>query len=369
MRVLGAELHRLELPLVTPLRTSRTPAAPSRPVVLVRLVTDEGVGWGECAALAGPTYTAEHVDGAEDVLRRHLLPRLLGGRDLEPGAVGGRLDAVRGHPMAKAAVEMAVLDAGLRARGQRLRDHLGAVRDEVPAGVAIGISRDAGALVEQVEAWAAEGYRRVKLKIEPGWDRVPLAAVRAAVGEAVELVADANGAYDRTRIGALLALDDLGLAALEQPLPPDDLLGHAELAEQAQTPVALDESVASAHGAAVAAALGACRAISLKAPRVGGLAEAVRVRDVCVDAGLAAWCGGMLETGLGRAAALAVAGLAGVDQPGDLSASRRWFARDVTAPVELVDGHLRLPEGPGIGVDLDLDAVAAFTTRTVRVGA
>ncbi|HUF32445.1 MAG TPA: o-succinylbenzoate synthase, partial [Acidimicrobiales bacterium] len=338
MKVLEVELRCAELPLVAPLRAAHGSTSVRR-VVLVLARTEAGDGWGECAALAEPTYTSEHAAGALAVMRDHLVPRLLALDELELDGTGEALAGVRGHRMAKAALEMAILDAGLRAEGRSLATHLGAVHEVVPAGASLGLTDDPAALVEEASGLLASGYRRLKVKVRPGWDHVPLAALRA-IGSDVTLVADGNGAYGRGDLDCLVALDELGLAALEQPLAPDDLIGHAELARRAATPIALDESISSAAGAETALALGACTAVSVKAGRVGGLREAVAVVERCQAAAARAWCGGMLETGLGRAAALVVAALPGITEAGDLGPSDRYLAPDLTEPFVLTDGDL-----------------------------
>jgi O-succinylbenzoate synthase len=368
----AVELHRLAVPLVHPFRASHGIVA-TRDVLLVRARTSEGDGWGECPAEAEPTYTAEHTDGAAAVLRDHLVPRLLaaGPASALDGGVASVLAAVRGHPMAKAALDTAVLDAQLRAAGRSLAAHLGATATTVPAGVVVGMEDDLGALVARVEAHVAEGYRRVKLKIEPGRDRAPLARVRAAF-PALELAADANGAYgpwSGASRDALAALDDLGLQFVEQPLDPDDLVGHARLAEVLATPICLDESVSSVGGARVVAALGAAAALSVKAARLGGYGQARRLHDVAVAEGLALCCGGLLETAIGRRANLALAALPGFTLVGDVSASARYVVRDVTAePVALLPGGvLAVPQRPGVGDPVDPGALAELAARPVEV--
>ena len=344
------ELRRVALPLVEPFVAAHGTVT-ARDVLVVRAVTDEGEGWAECVAPVDPTYTSEHVEGAHALLRRWAFD----------------LDRVKGHPMAKAAVEGAVLDAALRAAGTSLRDHLGATRESVPAGVAIGLTGDVDALLAAVARRVDEGYRRVKLKISPGWDVEPVAAVRAAFPD-LALQVDANGTYTRDTAAALAPLDDHALLLVEQPLAEDDLFGHAELAATMATPICLDESVTSALVAEQAILLGACRAVNVKPGRVGGLREAVAVHDVCRAHGVDAWVGGMLETGLGRAVNLALAALPGFTLPGDLAASSRYFDTDLTEPFVLSgDGTMRVPGGPGIGVTPLPDVLAERTTCVERL--
>ncbi len=362
----AVELRRVALPLVTPFRTSFGLQL-DRDALLVRVITDTGDGWGECVAMAEPLYSSEYADGAQDVMRSHLIPRLFAAESLDAAAVKPLLSAVRGHPMAKAALEMAVLDAELRASGQSFGERLGATREAVDCGVSIGIFPTIKELIVQVDGYLDEGYKRIKLKIEPGWDYEPVRAVRERWPD-IALQVDANTAYSlaEEHVAALKALDEFDLLLVEQPLPEDDVGGHAVLAQQIATPICLDESILSAESAADAIARGACSIVNIKAGRVGGYLEAVRVHDVCQAAGVAVWCGGMLETGLGRAANVALAALPGFTLPGDTSGSDRYFAPDITEPFVLEDGQLRVPKGPGLGV-WPLADVLATTTRSVEM--
>jgi O-succinylbenzoate synthase len=267
--------------------------------------------------------------------------------------------------MAKSAVEMALLDAELRRSGTSLATHLGAQRTEVPAGVSVGIAPVAE-LLDAVAGYVDAGYRRVKLKIGPGADIDPVRAVRECFGNHLQVQVDANGAYRLADADTLAALDDWGLLMIEQPLAEDDLLGHAELAHRLQTPICLDESITSARAAATAIALGACRVVNIKPGRVGGYLEARRVHDVCVETGTAAWCGGMLETGIGRAANLALAALPGFTLPGDVSPSDDYLTEDLTPPLVVTDGCVAVPTGPGIGVPI-LTAMVEQLTSAVRL--
>jgi O-succinylbenzoate synthase len=361
LRVDAVELRRVGLPLVTPFRTSHG-VQTHRDALLVHALGPDGEGWGECVAMSEPVYSSEYVDGAEDVIAHHLLPRLWDLDHLDGAAVGPALAPVKGHPMAKAAVELAVLDAELRQAGISLARHLGAVRTTVEVGVAVGIMGSVPELLDSVAMLLAKGYRRVKLKIEPGWDVVPVAAVRERFGTDLALQVDANSSYRLDDSSTLEALDAYGLVLIEQPLAEDDLRGHAALAARLMTPLCLDESITSLRSAAEAIDLGACRVVNIKAGRVGGYLVARHVHDLCQARGVAAWCGGMLETGIGRAANLALAALPGFTLPGDLSASERYFHRDLTAPFELEDGTLRVPGGPGIGVDVVAEILDDLTT-------
>ena len=362
MKITAVELRRIRMPLVSPFRTSFGSQS-EREVLLVHVTTPDGEGWGECVAMSEPLYSYEYIETAQHVLRTHLVPRLmvLGDR-ITAARVARVLEPVKGHPMAKAALELAVLDAELRAAGRSLGDNLGAVRDRVPAGVSVGIMDTVPQLLDAVDGYLDQGYVRIKLKIEPGWDIEPVRAVRERFGE-IALQVDANTAYTLSDARHLAKLDPFGLLLIEQPLPEDDLRGHAELAKIISTPVCLDESITSARSAADAIALGACSVINIKAGRVGGYLEAVRVHDVAQANGIPVWCGGMLETGLGRAANIALAALPGFVLPGDTSASDRFYLRDVTTqPFVLEDGHVRVPTGPGLGVEPDAAVLAELTT-------
>ena len=366
MRILEAELRRIRLPLVTPFHTSLGQTW-ERDALLVKLTTADGEGWGECTAMSEPTYTSEYVDAAHHVTVHHLLPRLLAQPTLTAEEVAPALAGVKGHPMAKTALEMAVLDAELRSAGTSLATYLGGVRATVEAGVAVGVTGSVAELVDTVGAHLESGYRRVKLKIGPGWDVEPVRAVRERFAEAV-LQVDANGAYHQGQTEHLAQLDAFALAMVEQPFAPDELLAHAELARRLRTPICLDESITSPAAAELAIACGATSIVNVKAPRVGGYLEARRVHDVCLAAGVPVWCGGMLETGLGRAANLALASLPGFSLPGDLSASDRYYRTDLTHPFLLEDGGvLRVPNRPGLGVDVQADVVEACTTSVERM--
>jgi O-succinylbenzoate synthase len=359
MKLESVELLRASLPLVSPFRTSFGTQT-VREVLLVHVVTGEAEGWAECVAMEEPLYSSEYVDAAAHVMRHHLVPRLVGS-DLTAARVASILAPVKGHRMAKAALETAVLDAELRAAGTPLSTYLGGTVDRVPAGVSVGIMDSVGALLAAVDDYLAQGYVRIKLKIEPGWDVEPVRAVRERFGD-VLLQTDANTAYTLGDWQQLAKLDAFDLLFHEQPLDEEDVRGHAELAKLLRTPICLDESVVSARAAADAIALGACSVVNIKPGRVGGYLEARRIHDVCVANGVPVWCGGMLETGIGRAANAALASLPGFTLPGDVSASNRYYSQDLTRPFVLEDGHLTVPTGAGIGVDPLPEVLAELDT-------
>jgi o-succinylbenzoate synthase len=363
MKLTGVELRRIGMPLVSPFRTSFGTQT-RREVLLLRVVTDEAEGWGECVAMSEPLYSSEYLEAAADVLRRFMVPALAAAGPLDAHAVAEVLKPFRGHRMAKAALEMAVLDAELRADGRSFARELGAVHDRVPCGVSVGIMNTIPELLDAVGGYLDEGYVRIKLKIEPGWDVEPVRAVRERFGDDVLLQVDANTAYTLADARHLARLDPFDLLLIEQPLDEEDVLGHADLSRLIKTPVCLDESIVSAHSAAAAIRLGACAIVNIKPGRVGGYLEARRIHDVCTAHGIPVWCGGMLETGLGRAANVALAALPGFTLPGDTSGSARYYRTDITDPFVLDEGHLAVPAGPGLGVVPLADELAEVTLST-----
>ncbi len=379
MIITRVRLHRLSMPLVSPFTTSFG-TEHAKETLIVELGADTAAGpvtgWGECVAMEDPLYSSEYVDGCAQVISRWLVPALTSstgpdgpadGGELVAETVAHRLRHVIGHPMAKAAVEMAVLDAQLRAAGQSFAGYLGGVRDTVPSGVSVGIQDSIEQTLRVVEGYLDDGYVRIKLKIKPGWDVELVRAVRGVFGDDVPLQVDANAAYTLLDATTLRKLDEFGLLLLEQPLAEDDLRQHAVLATRLQTPICLDESVVSARSAADAIALGAAQVINIKPGRVGGYLEAVRIHDLARAHGIAVWCGGMLETGLGRSANAALASLPGFVLPGDISASARFYDVDLTEPVEMVDGQVAVDTSPGIGRAPVPELLERFRTDLIEV--
>jgi O-succinylbenzoate synthase len=268
---------------------------------------------------------------------------------------------VPGNRLVKAALETAILDAELRSCGMPLSDYLGGTVDRVPVGVSVGIAPDIATLLDRVEGYLAQGYRRVKLKIQPGWDVGPVAEVRRAFGAEVTLQVDANESFRPADRNLLRRLDEYGLLLLEQPYPRDDLIAHARLAEELSVPICLDESITGVHAAALAISIGACQIVNIKPGRVGGYLEARSIHDLCLAHGVPVFCGGVLESGVGRAANLALASLPNFSLPGDISATDRYYAQDITQRFELDGGHIAVPTGPGSGAVVDLDALAGAT--------
>jgi O-succinylbenzoate synthase len=351
MKLEAVELIRLNVPLKSAFRTSFS-SVNLHQVVWAHAITDSGEGWAECGANERPDYSSEYHTGAMAVLKEFILPDLFAlGNDLTAESVAPSLHWMKGHRMAKHAVETALLDAQLRAEGVSFAEYFGATKTRVPSGVSVGIMDSIDELLGFVDDYLKQGYVRIKLKIEPGWDYHAVKAVRDAFGYDVPLQVDANTAYTRDDFDLLKRLDKFNLLLIEQPLNEEDVLGHAKLAEYIETPVCLDESIVSADIARDAIELGAVEIINIKPSRVGGYLESVKIHDVAVANNIPVWCGGMLETGIGRAANLALAAMPGFTVVGDTSASSRYFETDLTEPFELQDGHIQVPTKPGIGVE------------------
>ncbi len=349
LRVIGLELRE-------PFRIS-SGVTRERRILLVQIEGDGVEGVAECVAGEAPYYSYETVDTALWVLERHLGPAALG-PELERAAdvVPVLERSAKGHRMAKAAIEMALWDAEARAAGVSLSSLLGGVKASVPAGVSIGIQEDEDALLERIGAYLARGYRRIKLKIEPDRDFAVLDAVRARYPD-IALTVDANASYGTAAIDRVAGLDRFGLMLVEQPFAEDEVLAHAQLQRLMATAVCLDETVTSPARCREALALGACRVVNIKPGRVGGLAASLEIHDDCAAADVPVWCGGMLESGVGRAHNVALASLPNMRLPNDTSASDRYWKRDVVVPAFEVspDGMVAVPTGPGIGVELDED--------------
>ncbi len=342
------ELWRGGIELVSPFRTSFGTDT-SRDLLYVRAVGEENAGWGECVAGTEPNYSSEYLENCVEVISRFLVPMLRA--DSTAQSFIKIAKPIRGNYMSKACVEAALLDLQLRDQKISLAKVLGATKTSVPSGVSVGIQNSLDDLVRVVGQYLAQGYVRVKLKIEPGSDIELVRTVRKEFGDEIMLQVDANAAYTVADAMHLKQLDEFNLLLIEQPLPEDDLAGHVELARQIKTPICLDESITSFDTARGALDLKACSIINIKPGRVGGYLEAKKIHDLCVSRGVPVWCGGMLETGIGRAANLALAALPGFSLPGDISASARYFARDITSPFVIENGHIAVPNSVGIGVE------------------
>lgn len=376
MNITDVMIHTVRMPLVSPFATSFGVQTERLALILetqtVGADGSEMTGWGECVAMADPLYSPEYLEGARDVLTRYLIPALVhydGVVPLTAEIVGHVLRPFIGHPMAKAALEMSVLDAQLRRSGQSLSSYFGGTVDRIPSGVSIGIQPSIEALLEAVQGYLDEGYLRIKLKIKPGLDIAPVRAVRERFGDELLLQVDANAAYTLVDAPLLRQLDEFGLLLIEQPLAEDDIRQHAELAKQMATPICLDESIVSAASAADAISLGAAAVINIKPGRVGGYLEARRIHDLAQAHGVAVWCGGMLETGLGRAANAALASMPGFTLPGDISSSHRFYTEDLTEPIVIKDGYVAVPTCPGLGATPIPERLEEFTISTQSIRA
>ena len=363
MKIRRAELAEIRLRLRERFEIS-SGTRQDRRILLLRLEGENGVGWGECVAAEDPSYSYETTETAWHVLRRFVLPEVVGREADGPRDVLEPVGWIRGHRMAKAAVEMAAWDLDAKRAGLPLARHLGGGGGRVPVGVSIGIQPTDDDLLREVERHLARGYRKIKIKIKPGRDVEMLARVRQRFDDDAPLMADANSAYTLEDAERLRELDDLDLMMIEQPLAHDDYRDHARLQEELRTPICLDESVRSAGDAALALDLGSCRIVNVKPGRVGGHGSSLEIHELCASRGVPVWCGGMLESGVGRAHNLALATLPGFTIPGDISESARYWEQDVVRPeFELEDGHLRVPEGPGIGVEPNVERIRELTVR------
>ena len=334
-----------------------------RRILLLTLCGEGLEGWSECVASEDPSYAYETTETAWHILTDYILPEIIGGQADAPEKILDPVHWIRGHPMARAAVEMAGWDLAARAEGVSLSQKLGGEREYIPVGVSVGIKPTDDELHDQVQSYIEEGYARVKIKIKPGRDIEMLAGLRERFPD-VAFMVDANSAYSLADIDRLREFDALSLMMIEQPLSYSDFLEHARLQEQIETPVCLDESIKSEGDLALALHLGSCRIVNIKPGRVGGLSVSRGIHDTMRSADLPVWCGGMLESGVGRAHNVALASLPGFTLPGDISASRRYWERDIVSPeFEVEDGVMKVPSGPGIGVDLDLDRIQSLTVR------
>jgi O-succinylbenzoate synthase len=367
VRIERLELRLLRLPLVHFFETSFGRSY-DRQFLLITVHEDGAEGWGECVAEAAPFYSPETTETAWHVIAEFIAPRILGVRFDHPGDILPALAAIRGHRMAKAAVEMAAWD--LHARQQRLplSRALGGTRTRIESGVSIGIQDSLDQLAARIDTELKAGYRRIKIKVKPGWDIEALGMVRRRFGT-IPLMADANAAYQLADADRLAALDQFDLMMIEQPLGYDDIVDHARLQQRLKTAICLDESIHDAQTAAHAIQLGSCRVVNVKPGRVGGHSESIRLHDVCAAAGVPVWHGGMLESGIGRAHNIHLASLPNFSIPGDIAASKRYYAPDlVDPPIEVAaDGTIAVPTEPGIGVHVVQERVERATLRDLEL--
>jgi O-succinylbenzoate synthase len=360
-------LHHLRMPLVAPFETSfgRTT---DRECILISLHSEGLTGYGECVADRDPGYSYETTGTAWHLLKDFIAPLLMGQDIIGPLEFQSRMERIRGHHLAKAGVEMALWDLIGKSQLRPLREMLGGVLDRVQVGVSVGLQSSPAVLVEKVEKYLQAGYRRIKIKIKPGRDVADTQAVRSSFPR-IRLQVDANSAYTLATWESIKKLDDMDLLLIEQPLYEDDIWDHRKLQQEMRTPICLDESVITPRHARYALEMEACKIINIKAGRVGGLSQAVAIHDLCRERGVPVWCGGMLETGVGRASNLALASLPGFVLPGDISASDRYYAEDITHERFVLnsDSTIDVPSGPGLGVTIDMGTVKKFTLAELRL--
>ncbi len=369
--VQSVDLYLVRLPLIRPFTTSSHTKDHLDHIVLRVRDRAGAEGWGECDSPSDPYYCSETFETSWHILRDFLVPGLLGVAWDQPDQAAATWSKVRGNRFGKAGLEIACWDLYTRARGESLAAALGGTRREILSGVSLGIEPTVEALLEQVERHVDQGYRRIKVKIGPGRDVQYLTAVRARWPE-LPLMADANSAYrldEPSHVAALEAMDDLGLMMVEQPLADDDVVDHARLQARLKTPICLDESIHSADDARKAIELGSCRIVNVKVSRVGGLGEAKRTHDVCLERGVPVWCGGMHEFGIGRAANVAISTLPGYSLPGDVSSSDRAYRLDIVDPiVRAVDGAIAVPwDRPGLGYEPVVERIVERSLRDLHL--
>jgi O-succinylbenzoate synthase len=367
MRVEQLTLREVHMKLVAPFQTSMETTTIRR-VLLVEAVVDGVTGWGECVAGETPSYSPETTDTAWHILRDHLWPTLKGKQFASAQQVSDLLAWVRGHNMAKAGLEAAIWDAEAKQKQVPLAKLLGGTRDEIGSGVSIGIKASLEELERAVEVELEAGYQRIKIKIKPGYDLEPVLRMRKKF-PAMKLMVDANSAYTLADKPLLKKLDEFYLMMIEQPLGWDDLYSHVELQSALQTPVCLDECIHTEEQAAAAIQLGACRIVNIKLGRVGGYTQARRIHDLCQQNSVPVWCGGMLESGIGRAHNIALSALPNFTLPGDVTASKRYWMEDIIEPEVTVSprGTIRVPDGPGIGFAPRIDLIDGLAVRRERL--
>ena len=368
MKISRITLREIRMPLVHFFETSfgRTT---ERRMILVEAEGEGAAGWGEVTAGENPFYNEEWTDAAWLILRNYAAPRVLGREIRNACEVSGLTAHIRGHQMARAGLEVAVWDLEARLENRPLWRHIGGTRTEIACGVSIGIQDSIEQLLEKIARELEAGYQRIKIKIKPGWDVEVVRAVRERFPK-IKLMADANSAYRLSDAPRLKELDQFYLMMIEQPLAHDDIIDHAKLQAKLDTPICLDECIRNAHMAEQAIEMRACGIINIKLGRVGGFTEARRVHDVCREQGIPVWCGGMLESGIGRSHNIALSTLDNFVLPGDVSASRRYWGRDIIIPPVEVSpqGTIRVEDEPGLGYRLDLDYIRQITVREETLG-
>jgi len=358
------ELRELRMRLLHPFETSFG-ATQDRHIILVKVMDGTHAGWGEVTAAEGPFYSYETWETAWHVLRDYIIPNVIGRELRSASGFGPLVRGIRGHNMAKAGVETALWDLEARIQAVPLWTMLGGVREQIDCGVSIGIQPSIDKLLTKIDTEVKAGYRRIKIKIKPGWDLEVIRQVREAF-PGIPLMGDANSAYTLADVDVFKKMDKYNIMMFEQPLHYEDIIDHAELQRQIETPICLDESIHSAEDARKAIQIGACKIINIKLGRVGGHREVKAVHDVCRNAGIPVWCGGMLESGIGRAHNVALSSLEDFSLPGDVSASKRYWSEDIVDPPVSVsaDGQIAQLHGPGIGYRVKEDLIDRLRVRS-----
>jgi O-succinylbenzoate synthase len=368
MKIDRVELREIQMPLVHFFQTSfgRTT---TRRIVLVRVNAEGRAGWGEVTAGEEPLYSHETAETAWHVLRDFLIPWVLGKQWTSPSEVAAQFRPIRGHNMAKAALENALWVIEAQQKGVSLAKAVGGTLEEIPCGVSIGIQNSVEELLEKIALEVSAGYQRIKVKVKPGWDINILDRIRTKFPH-IALMADANSAYTLSDLAHLKQFDRFYLMMVEQPLGWDDVIDHAKLQREISTPICLDESIHSADNARQAIEIGACKIINIKLGRVGGFTSARQVHDLCRAKNIPVWCGGMLESGIGRAHNIAMSALPGFTLPGDVSASRRYWREDIIDPEVTVSAHgtILVPQAPGLGFEPKLERIEKVTVRKEQFG-
>ncbi|WP_336635145.1 o-succinylbenzoate synthase [Lysinibacillus fusiformis] len=364
MEINKISLQRIKLPLKSSFETSFGKVT-EKDIIIVKVHSGDKVGFAESVAMPFPIYNEETTGTVWHMLETYLIPKLLENEIKEPKDFSKLFSYIRRNNMAKAALEMAIWDLYSKQKGQTLSTVLGGNRSEIEVGVSIGIENNIETLLNKVADFLEDGYKKIKVKIKPGWDIKPLEAIRKKFGEQIPLMADANSCYSLDDLQLLKELDQFHLMMVEQPLAHDDIIDHAKLQDALTTPICLDESIHSVEDARKAIEINACKIINIKVGRVGGLFEAIRMHDLCEENNIPVWCGGMLETGIGRAHNIAIASLSNFSIPGDTSASSRYFDKDIILPeVKLSKaGTIIVPEQPGIGFEVNQEFINQLTVN------
>ncbi len=361
MKVESIELRHIKMKLLSPFKTSMGTDFFVEHII-IKVQSDGISGWGECVAEGNPFYSSETINTSWHILKDFIIPTVVGKKISNIGETISRWNHIRGHRMAKAGLEAALWDLFAKRKNVSLSKLMGGIRKKIDVGVSIGIQKSEKDLLKKVEGYIREGYKRIKIKIEPGYDINPVKSLRKHFPN-ILLQVDANSAYSLKDFNRIKKLDDYNLLLIEQPLGYEDIYQHSKLQRELKTPICLDESIHSLDDSIAALELGACRVINIKPGRVGGFTESIKIHNYCMKNKIPVWCGGMLETGIGRAGNVALASLKNFTLPGDISASKRYFEQDIVEPEFTVnkDGTMKVPEGSGIGVEVNKKLLQKFT--------